>query len=219
MRLVLDWDGTVTERDTLWLALDAFGDPEVFARVEGALTRGELSFREVMELEFSTVTAPVEEVASHLLGTVRLRPGFAELARAHRPLVLSSGFHELIEPLLAREGVELELRANRLEPRPDGWRIRWRDPEPCPYCGDLCKRRALPPGPVAYVGDGYSDRCAALAATRVFARDGLAEWLAGEGVAFEPFGDFYDLAAALARAGAAAVGGAVEPRTRRTGRK
>jgi hypothetical protein len=40
-------------------------------------------------------------------------------------------------------------------------------------CGDLCKRRTLPLGPVAYVGDGYSDRCgAALVAVRAFARVG-----------------------------------------------
>ena len=32
MRLVLDWDGTVTETDSLWMALDEFGDPaRVFA--------------------------------------------------------------------------------------------------------------------------------------------------------------------------------------------
>ena len=197
MRLVLDWDGTVTETDSLWMVLEAFGDREIFARVEGALTSGELSFREVMELEFATVTAPVGEVAAFLLREARLRPGFAELACEFDPLILSSGFHELIEPLLAREGVRLEVRANRLDVRPDGWRVLWRDPEPCPVCGDLCKRRSLPDGPVAYVGDGYSDRCAALQADLVFARDGLAAWLTGEGVPFEPFGDLHDVAAAV----------------------
>lgn len=217
MRVVLDWDGTVTETDTLWMVLDAFGDPELFARVEGALTEGRLSFRDVMELEFGTVTAPLDDVLEFLVREARVRPGLADLAREQRPLVLSSGFHELIEPLLGREGVVLEVRANRLDPRGEGWRILWRDPEPCPVCGDLCKRRALPDGPVAYVGDGYSDRCAALAADRVFARDGLAEWLGREGVAFEPFVDLYDVAAGLRRPRPG--GGAVVPRTRSTGRK
>jgi 2-hydroxy-3-keto-5-methylthiopentenyl-1-phosphate phosphatase len=197
MRLVLDWDGTVTETDSLWMALEEFGDREVFARVEGSLVEGRLSFEEVMELEFATVTAPVADVAAFLCREVRIRPGFAELAASERPLVLSSGFHELIEPLLAREGVELELRANRIDARPDGWRVLWRDPEPCEICGDLCKRRSLPPAPFAYVGDGYSDRCSALAAERIFARDGLAEWLRSEGVAFEPFDDLQDVLEAL----------------------
>jgi 2-hydroxy-3-keto-5-methylthiopentenyl-1-phosphate phosphatase len=218
MQLVLDWDGTVTERDTLWMALDAFGDRDVFAQVEGALERGELSYRELMELEFATVTAPLADVVAFLLAEIRIRPGFNELVRAQQPLVLSSGFHELIEPLLEREGVSVEVRANRLDPRPGGWRVVWRDPEPCPVCGDLCKRRSLPPGPIAYAGDGYSDRCAALTADLIFARDGLADWLAGQGVAFEPFDDLYELAAALRRSGET-VGGAVDPRARRTGRK
>jgi 2-hydroxy-3-keto-5-methylthiopentenyl-1-phosphate phosphatase len=218
VRLVLDWDGTVTERDSLWTMLDRFGDPEIFASVEGALSDGRLSFREVMELEFATVTAPLDEVRGFLLEAVRVRAGFAELAREWEPLILSSGFHELIEPLLAREGVALEVRANRLETAPDGWRVLWRDPEPCPVCGDLCKRRTLPDEPVVYVGDGYSDRCAALRAERRFARAGLADWLAERGAPFEPFGDLYDVAAALRRAEERA-GGAVVPRTRSSGRK
>jgi 2-hydroxy-3-keto-5-methylthiopentenyl-1-phosphate phosphatase len=218
MQLVLDWDGTVTAADTLWTTLDAFGDPDVFARVEGALTAGELSFREVIELEFASVTAPLREVVAFLLREVRMRPGFRELVREWRPLVVSSGFHELIEPLLAREEVVVEVRANRLDPRPDGWRVLWRDPEPCPVCGDLCKRRSLPAGPLAYAGDGYSDRCAALAADRLFARNGLAAWLAAGGVPFEPFDDLRDLAAALRRDGGE-VGEPGDSRTRATERE
>lgn len=197
MRLVLDWDGTVTETDSLWMALEEFGDREVLARVEGSLVEGRLSFQDVMELEFATVTAPVAEVAAFLCREVRIRPGLAELAAAERPLVLSSGFHELIEPVLAREEIELELRANRIDARADGWRILWRDPQRCPVCGDLCKRRNLPPTPFAYAGDGYSDRCAAVVADRVFARDGLAEWLGSEGIPFERFDDLRDVLAAL----------------------
>ena len=197
MRLVLDWDGTVTETDSLWMALEEFGDPEVFARVEGSLVDGRLSFKDVMELEFATVRAPIAEVASFLCSEVRIRPGFTELAAAERPLVLSSGFHELIEPVLAREGIDLELRANRLDAQPEGWRIRWRDQEPGPVCGDLCKRRSLPSAPFAYVGDGYSDRCAAAVADRVFARNGLADWLISEGIAFERFDDLHDVLDAL----------------------
>jgi len=44
-----------------------------------------------------------------------------------------------------------------------------------------------------YVGDGYSDRCVALAASRVFARDGLAEHLTAIGIPFEPFEDFHSV--------------------------
>ena len=172
MRLVLDWDGTVTERDTLDLVLREFGDPEIYRRVEEELGRT-LSLHEVIALEFETVSAPLPEVAAWLVENVRVRPGFRELVVRRRPLVVSAGFHELIEPVLAREGVEVEVVANRVDASPDGWRALFRDVAPCPVCGEPCKRAALPAGvPVVFAGDGYSDRCVALAAERVFATGG-----------------------------------------------
>jgi 2-hydroxy-3-keto-5-methylthiopentenyl-1-phosphate phosphatase len=146
-----------------------------------------------------TINVPLEEAVAFLVDEVEVRPGFRELVGRFRPLVLSSGFHETIEPILAREGVAVELVANHVDPRPDGWRVLWNDAAPCPECGDLCKRRGLPSErPLVYAGDGYSDRCAALAADRVFARRELAAFLAGRGLEYEPFETFDDVSAALA---------------------
>jgi 2-hydroxy-3-keto-5-methylthiopentenyl-1-phosphate phosphatase len=199
VRVVLDWDGTVTERDTLDLVLEEFGDPEVYDRVEAELGRT-LTLDEVIAHEFATVTAPLDEVADWLLGRARIRPGFAELVRRHRPLVVSSGFHELIEPLLEQDGLlgDVELRANRVEPRADGWRVHFRVTDPCPFCGEPCKRGDLPNGTVVYAGDGYSDRCAVLAADRVYATGSLAGWLADRGVPFRPLTTFLDVVGELA---------------------
>jgi 2-hydroxy-3-keto-5-methylthiopentenyl-1-phosphate phosphatase len=199
VRLVLDWDGTVTERDTLDLVLERFADPEVYERLEAELEAGRLTLNEVIAAEFAMVTAPLDEVLAHVLEQARVRPGFAELARARHPLVVSSGFHELIEPVLQREGVldAVELRANRVDARPDGWRVHFRVAETCEVCGEPCKRADLPAGEVVYAGDGHSDYCASLAAERVFATGGLARWLEGRGVAFAPLTDFYKLAGEL----------------------
>jgi 2-hydroxy-3-keto-5-methylthiopentenyl-1-phosphate phosphatase len=197
VRGVLDWDGTGTERDTRGMVREEFGDPALLARTEDALHAGEMGYREVMEVEMASVAAPLDEVNAWLAQQVRVRPGFAELVARHRPTILSSGFHELIEPLLAREGVRAEVVANRVEARPDGWRVLWRDPEPCATCGEVCKRSALPEPPFVYVGDGYSDRCPAALAARVFAIDGLAAYRDEQGLPYEPFGDLGDVARAL----------------------
>ena len=148
---------------------------------------------------FATVTAPLGDVVPYVLEHARMRPGFAELARARRPLVVSSGFHELIEPLLEREGVlgAVELRANRVEARPDGWRVDFRVSETCEVCGEPCKRGDLPEGEVVYAGDGHSDYCVSLAASRVFATGSLARWLQRRGIAFTPLTDFRRLALEL----------------------
>ena len=199
MQLVLDWDGTVTERDTLDLVLERFGDAEIYERVEAELDAGRMTLNDVIATEFATVTAPLDEVVAHVLEHARVRSGFAELARARRPLVVSSGFHELIEPVLEREGVlgAVELRANRVDARPDGWRVHFRVAETCEVCGEPCKRADLPAGEVVYAGDGHSDYCASLAAARVFATGGLARWLERRGVAFTPLTDFRALALEL----------------------
>jgi 2-hydroxy-3-keto-5-methylthiopentenyl-1-phosphate phosphatase len=196
MKLVLDWDGTVTEVDGLYEVVRAFGDADVYEETEDRLGR-DLSLHEVIALEVATVHAPLEEVVEWVRDHVRVRDGFRELALAHQPLILSSGLRELIEPVLEREALDLEVRANEVEASPHGWRVVFRDDAECPACGEPCKRASLPGEEVVFVGDGVSDHCAALAADRVFARDGLARYLEREGVPYEPFGDLRDVAAAL----------------------
>jgi 2-hydroxy-3-keto-5-methylthiopentenyl-1-phosphate phosphatase len=194
--LVLDWDGTCTAVDGLHMILERFGDREVYEHMEGVLGDG-LTLHEVIAAEFATVSLPLDEAVAWVRQHVTLRPGFNELAGRHRPLIVSSGFHELIEPVLQREGIELQVVANSLDARPDGWVPLWRDEAICATCGEACKRGLLAGRPYVYAGDGYSDRCAALAAERVFARDGLARWLEERGVRYEPFDDLHDILAAL----------------------
>jgi 2-hydroxy-3-keto-5-methylthiopentenyl-1-phosphate phosphatase len=195
--VVLDWDGTVTEVDGLHMIIEEFGDREIYAATEQALERG-MSLHEVIAIEMGTLTLPLDDAVAWVREHVTVRPGFRKFAEAHRPVILSSGFIELIEPVLEREGVSLDVRANRLDAGADGWRPIWRDEAQCAECGEACKRGGLPNGsPVVYVGDGYSDHCAALAADRVFARDGLAHYLDRKGVSYESFKDFAQLAAAL----------------------
>ena len=74
--MVLDWDGTVTERDTLHMAIERFGDLEVFHGLEDELGRA-LTLDEVIAAEMATIRAPREEVVGLLLEHVRVRPGSA----------------------------------------------------------------------------------------------------------------------------------------------
>jgi 2-hydroxy-3-keto-5-methylthiopentenyl-1-phosphate phosphatase len=93
------------------------------------------------------------------------------------------------------------VRANEVEWHPDGWRATFRNGDACGTCGEPCKRAdvtSVGAGEIVYVGDGYSDRCAAQAADRVFARDGLAHYLDEQGVAYEHFHDLLDVTRSLA---------------------
>jgi len=205
--LVVDFDGTVTKEDLLDTIASRFGDPVVYQEVEDGLDEGRMSLREVITREFEPVRKPLDEIVEWELENVHIRPGFHELVeladeRGWRFVIVSSGFHELIEPILEREGVEVELHANRVDPRPDGWKVFWQYDESCDSCGESCKRSIVQEfagdDELVYIGDGYSDRCAAEASDLVFATRGLASYLDEKGVLYERFDDFHDVVRSLA---------------------
>lgn len=197
--IVVDFDGTVTERDSLELVVHEFGDRRVRRAVEQQLG-GALTLNEVIALQYGTLSEPLGVVSEWLVTHSRFRPGFGELVRlAGRrawPLwIVSSGVGELIGPLLAREGLsDVPVIANSLAGEPPPWAVSFRDPEPCPVCHEACKRRTVArlreDSEVVYIGDGFSDGCAAESADLVFARRRLAAYLQERGVPFEPFDDF-----------------------------
>lgn len=204
--IVLDYDGTITETDLLQRIAFEFGEPEVVGELDRGLDEGRITLREEIVGEYATVRAPLPDVVDWVLERTRVRPGFPDLLALARDrgwpvIVVSSGFQELIDPVLERHGIDVELYANRVDLGPDGWVVDWRYDESCTNCGQSCKRatveRLVAGAEVVYIGDGYSDRCAAEAAQRVFAIKGLARHLEGKGVPFDPFGDFFDVVAAL----------------------
>ena len=79
----------------------------------------------------------------------------------------------------------MEVIANRVDPRQDGWIVDWRYGEACPVCGQSCKRATVEQlasgGELLYIGDGYSDRCAGESADRVFATGELAAHFESKG--------------------------------------
>jgi 2-hydroxy-3-keto-5-methylthiopentenyl-1-phosphate phosphatase len=206
--LVVDFDGTITEQDLLDQIALTFGDEEVYREVDEGLDDDSLTLHEVIRREFEPVRTPLEQVREWVLENVRVRPGFHEVvALAHergwRFVIVSSGFRELIEPVLEREGIAgVEVLSNTVDPDPAGWKVQFRVSEACDVCGQPCKRStaaALADGTeLVYVGDGYSDRCAAESADLVFARRGLASYLEERGIPFERFEDFHSIARRLA---------------------
>lgn len=206
MLIVCDVDGTITECDTLNTVSSQLA-PDRFAALEGKLVSGEMTLREVLHAEMEAITASLDEVLAIAEREVPIRQGFPEFVswvdRVEARLVLvSAGFRELIEPLIVRSGVrrDLEVIANSVEFSAAGGKAVFRDAVLCGACGEQCKRpeveRLMAEGnhkQTVYIGDGYSDRCAGLAADIVFARSGLAEYLDRHGKDFFRYETFHDV--------------------------
>jgi 2-hydroxy-3-keto-5-methylthiopentenyl-1-phosphate phosphatase len=200
--VAVDFDGTVSVEDTLELLCTRYA-PEATERAEAALVAGEISLEECIRREFEPIRAEHAALVAEAVGEARVRDGFAEFVaaargRGHRVVVVSSGFESLIRPVLERAGVgDLELVANDVRFSPDGTRVLFHGGARCERCGERCKRPVVAAldgdRPVAYVGDGWSDRCAAADADLRFACGSLARYLDGEGLAYVPFDTFHTI--------------------------
>lgn len=211
MLIICDFDGTVTARDTNAALARQFA-PVASAQVEGRLRTRELTLRQVLSTEFEQMTAGLDAIVAAAL-EIPFRDGFTELielaeSRGDQVVLLSSGFREVIEPMLDANGLlgRIPLVSNEIELDERGGRITWRELPECDLCGEPCKRHdvarlreqyAGSDDLVVFVGDGFSDRCGAETADRVFARDSLASYLDREGVAYDRWDDFHDVIAAL----------------------
>jgi 2-hydroxy-3-keto-5-methylthiopentenyl-1-phosphate phosphatase len=146
--------------------------------------------------------APPDEGLELVRARVQPRPGLAELLetcvqRFVEPVVVSSGFRSLIQPFLLEHGFDLPIVAHDAVFTLEGTTVTFLEREGCGTCGERCKRddvlRRADGRTLGYVGDGWSDRCAARAADLVFARAGLARYLDDEGTPYVPFEDFHDV--------------------------
>lgn len=210
MLIICDFDGTVTARDTNSALARRFA-PDAFARVEGLLATREMSLREVLSTEFAGFDVGLDAVLDEAL-RIPFRAGFTEFLDAaeqagSQVVLLSSGFREIIEPMLDRDGLagRVPLVANGISFGEEGGRIAWRELPTCDLCDEPCKRHDVARlreahaehEVVVFVGDGFSDRCGAETADRVFARDSLARYLDERDLAYESWHDFDDVARAL----------------------
>jgi HAD superfamily phosphoserine phosphatase-like hydrolase len=209
--IVVDFDGTITERDTQDGLLERYA-PEAYEVAERGLREGTLTLRECMTMEFAPVRGEHDALVAEAVADARVRPGFAEFVRAaqaagHRLVIVSGGFESIIRPILDRAGAgHLPVYAHEARFTPAGTTLEFRHGEDCEVCGEECKRSVVAElrngSPVVYIGDGYSDRCAAIAADRRFARHSLARDLDRLGVDYTPFEDFDDVREALLGSGA-----------------
>ena len=208
MLLLLDFDGTLTDHDTLDL-LVAEHAPAIWLEAEQALTDGTMTLNEVIAFEFAHVHSTLDEALAVLRARVALRPGLEELITFCRerfidPVVVSSGFVEVIEPMLAWGGVMLPVVAHSAAFSPDGTTDHVPRARGLRVCGEQCKRMELDRLAVGTRSPTSATAGPTAAPPRppivVFApRRRWPQHLAAEGVDFEPFDDLLDVREGLRR--------------------
>jgi 2,3-diketo-5-methylthio-1-phosphopentane phosphatase len=198
-----DFDGTLTPVDVGVHLLERFA-PATWRDSERRYERGEIGSRECIVEQWSLVP-PERDVLLAAAAEVPLDPAFPGLLQALRTAgarvtVVSDGFGFHVADRLAPLGVEVLTNA-----------VDWATGEltfpntdrccPCSTCG-TCKQApikdARADGRVTvFVGDGTSDRKAALLADVLFAKGALAAWCDERDVGFTSFRTIADVHAEL----------------------
>lgn len=116
--VVLDVDSTLIEEEAIELLADEAGCGEAVAHVTARAMAGELDFAESLRDRVATLTGLAEDAIDRAAARIHVTRGAEDLVRGVQASggvigVVSGGFHELLDPLARRLGLDHH-RANRL---------------------------------------------------------------------------------------------------------
>jgi len=207
LHIYSDFDGTITEKDTLiFLAENLGGGPQMVEALGRLIREGKISLRDGIAAEMRSIRAPFVEAVRLLRENVALDPGFPRFAKwcaeEQLPLtILSAGFKEIIDLFLPSEDYrDLEIIANSLQPdETRGWQCAFLDETPFGHDkSEVLRAARKSKSYVAFIGDGLSDRAPAQIADEVFAKHSLAEYCQANGIVHHEFGNFDEVRELLA---------------------
>jgi len=207
MFFAIDFDGTVSSRDSVDALLERYAPPAWHA-IEADWAEGRITAQECMRRQIRMIAAD-EEQLQRFFAAIRIDPGFpaflSYVSRFSRVAIISDGIGRAIHTALETAGLPgVPVYANRLRFDGQGWELDFPNASPgCAVGSGTCKcavaQRLAPAGagPVILVGDGRSDACLASRADYVFAKDSLARHCDAEGIPYTEFQSFDDVLAVV----------------------
>jgi 2,3-diketo-5-methylthio-1-phosphopentane phosphatase len=201
----LDFDGTISTADVGVHVLERLG-ADGWRAIDEEYERGEIGSRVCLLDEWDLLT-PDESGMRAVAAEIPLDPDFGPLvggltAAGADVAIVSDGFGFYVHDACERAGVDVVVYTNAVD-----WatgRLEFPHEDrccPCTSCG-VCKQAPIKDAArrgraTVLVGDGTSDRKAALLADVVFAKGALARWCELNGVPYVPFAGLGDVRAAL----------------------
>lgn len=204
-KIFVDFDGTITRTDVGEALFLEFGDAaEAKSIIERWINKEISSIQSWQEL-CATVNNFDEDKFFEFLSAIEIDPSFHDLIKysnenGYDIFILSDGLDYYINKLMEREGLNhIPVFSNKLEfdnemklipsfPHTD---------EECKQCAN-CKRNHILDNSddddfTVYIGDGYSDTCAAQYADFIFAKSSLLKFCEMNRISFFPFNSFTDV--------------------------
>lgn len=198
----LDFDGTVTLSDTGRHVLERLGKPQ-WRALDADYAAGRIGSRECISRQWELVSGGLD-AARPVAREIAIDPDFVALAReltasGAELTVVSDGFGFRATEVCEAAGVAV--LTNRIDAS-GRLEFPWLDRCcACSSCG-VCKQAPIKDARrrgrrTVLVGDGISDRKAALLAEVIFAKSDLADFCDEAGVDYRPFHRLHDVGRAL----------------------
>ena len=198
-QVIVDFDGTISRRDTTDLLLQGYAEPQ-WVEIEEEWLAGRIGSRECMSRQIELIRMTTRDMRSFIEGIEidwHFKSFVRQCQRHDLPVtIVSDGLDHIIHSVLERSGLEnLQVRANQLQHEGgDRWSLS--SPNASNACHALsgtckCSIAAQRADCLTLViGDGRSDRCVAQDADFVFAKAGLVRFCEEKRLPFQAFRDF-----------------------------
>lgn len=207
MAILVDFDGTITTKDTNVKLIDIYGN-ENTDKMREEFKEGKLTFPQYFQGEMKEIRLTEEEYLDFLIEKIEISPGFMEFYKTVKEKeirlgIISGGFINGIRHFLKQYGIEdIEIFANELVFDGDRAHIEFLDGEdyqccdkgPCGNCKiEHYKRYKEDAQTIIFVGDGVTDMPVAEVSDIVFAKDSLARYLDEKEISYIKYQDFKDI--------------------------
>lgn len=202
MLFVVDFDGTLSVRDTVDAMLERFAGPE-WESVEQEWLEGRITAIECMQQQLRMIRSDHVSLEGFFRGIqldASFLPFYKHVSQFSKVAIVSDGLDHAIKVAMKNaELPEMPVFANKLHFVPEGIDISWPHRNPsCSGGNGVCKcavARDLSGGDkrVILIGDGKSDACLAKEADVVFAKGSLIKYCTENNIPHFKFQTFADV--------------------------
>ena len=208
MQFFLDFDGTITKNDIVDLILERFATDE-WKKIEKEWADGKIGSRECLSRQIALVSASKEEITA-IISKAEIDPHFASFLKRAKEYgipvtIVSDGFRIVIEQILKRVFKDspeflnyIPIFSNQLEWSHDRLSVRFPEGPACEHGCANCKAKVIAAQRVAgekiiFVGDGLSDRFAAMVSDLTFAKGKLLKFCEEKKINHEKYSGFEEI--------------------------
>jgi len=205
MTIFSDFDGTISNRDSLKSLLNRFAGSS-WHWIERRLLNGTMPESDGLQKAFDLIDVSEDEALEFVLEHIQVDPWFKDFVgwtrnKGYDLRILSGGFNQFIYRLLKRERIfDIPIIANDFRTQDSQWLVKPPNiARLCPNCNH-CKSASIlneisdsPEVFVVYIGDGHTDACPIQLADLVFAKGYLEAYCFEQNIPFVPFQNFKDI--------------------------